>query len=150
MSRVPSYDLALYFASKTSHAWGVDVFTGRLPDTPHEAIAFSDQGGVAPFNVFGGLGYRQPSLQVLARAPALQYLRARELIDEVFQVLHCQVNVEANGNVYQAIDATGEPIWLGYDESERPLWSLNFTLMFRGGSTIFLSGLIQGVGGGGV
>ena len=52
MSRVPSYDLALYFASKTSHAWGVDVFTGRLPDTPHEAIAFSDQGWVIVSQVY--------------------------------------------------------------------------------------------------
>lgn len=130
MAHVPSVDLAVYFASQTEHERGQDLFTGRLPDAPSEAIAFSDTGGVAPQNVFGGTANRQPSLQVMVRAQALDYLRSRALIDTVFDVLHCKSNIVANGNVYQAIDATQEPIWLGYDESERPQWSLNFTLMF--------------------
>jgi hypothetical protein len=150
VARVPSYDLALFFSSETSHSWGVDVFSGRLPDRPHEAIAFSDQGGVAPLNVFGGVGLRQPSLQVMVRADALDYLKSRALIDEVFAVLHCRVNVVANGREYKAIDAVQEPIWLGYDESERPMWSLNFSLMFGGGNQVMLSGSINGAGGGGV
>lgn len=127
---MPSVDLAVYFASQTTHVRGQGVFTGRLPDSPSVAIVFSDTGGFGPTNVFGTTAFRQPSLQVVTRATALDYNKARALIDEVFTVLHCKANITANGNFYKAIDAIQEPMWLGYDESERPMWAINFQIMF--------------------
>lgn len=130
MAHVPSVDLAVYFASQTGYVRGRELFTGRMPDSPSEAIAFSDTGGVAPMNVFDGKASRQPTLQVMVRAKALDYIGARILIDTVFDVLHCKTNITANGLLYKSVNAMQEPIWLGYDDSERPQWSLNFSLMF--------------------
>jgi hypothetical protein len=147
VAHAPSIDFAAFFAEQTGHALGEDVFHGRLPDDPSEAIAFLEQGGLAPSNVFDGSGPRQPTLQVMVRADATDYVRSREIVQSVFDTLHCQANLIANGRFYLSVDAQQEPIWLGYDNNERPMWSINFQLMFLPFDPDFRSRHIDAGGG---
>lgn len=127
----PAYDLATYYITKaTGEVWGVNVFGGVQPTSPNACVTFINTGGYPRDEILnpevGGLRY--PTVMATIRGNQGDYKGAREKAEQVHDKLHKIMNFTANGNTYQVCMVEGEPNWLGFDENNRPLWSINFKL----------------------
>lgn len=115
-----------------SNTAGGNLFLGRMPDKPDEAVAVMPQPGLpqldrSPTDL--------PTVQVLVRGakrtPMSGYERARAIYD----ALNCLDGVlldEGGDDEVFVIGCTAvqsDPIPLGPDATERPEWSLNFQLI---------------------
>lgn len=126
----PAYDLQkIYEASGTSS--GTTVKTGKIPTSPDEVVTFLDTGGRPEQNLLNTSeqGWKYPTVQVRVRGDVQDYIGARELSEDVYNTLHKTMRTSGNSNHYEQIIASGEPIWLGYDDNNRPEWSINFEIM---------------------
>ena len=115
-----------------SNTAGGNLFLGRMPDKPDEAVAVMPQPGLPQFD---RSPTDLPTVQVLVRGakrtPMSGYERARAIYD----ALNCLdgVLLDEGGDdevfVIGCTAAQSDPIPLGPDATERPEWSLNFQLI---------------------
>lgn len=115
------------FAATTG--WSIHVTD--MPDddnTPDTCIAVLDTGGPGPDPVpANNIG--NPTFQVIVRGAKMGYQDAWDKAREILVGLHGKANESWNGTRYIQILATSDIIPLGYDESRRPLFSINFSVM---------------------
>lgn len=126
----PAYDLQDIYESSGSYS-GTSVKTGKIPSTPDEVITFLDTGGRPEQNLLNTSeqGFKYPTVQARIRGDVNAYVRTREIAEDVYDTLHKTMRTSGNSNHYEQIIANGEPIWLGYDDNNRPMWSTNFEIM---------------------
>ncbi|MGM0409191.1 MAG: minor capsid protein [Bacillota bacterium] len=125
----PANDLLEYYSDMTTKT--VETRLGKIPTEPDKVITFFDTGGMAEQNLLNSdeQGLKYPTVQVRIRGTKNSYVDTRELAEDVYDNLHKLYLENMNENLYKQVIAVGEPIWLGYDENNRPEWSINFELM---------------------
>ncbi len=118
-------DASVVSATPTAE-WSVHI--GILPKVPHKAIAISDTGGLPP-NPKWLLDY--PSCQIMVRGAPGGYSDARTKAIRIKDELLGITSLDVNSNRIVSITMAGDVTFLGPDENERPLFSLNFRLIVQ-------------------
>ena len=110
------------------------LWLGQLPDStviPDRAVAILETGGYAPE---ARAELDRPTFQVLTRGAAVTavstaYEEARTKAEAVKTALHALAPGTYSGRHYGGVWAEQDPIHLGLDDSDRPLFSQNFRAM---------------------
>lgn len=107
---------------------GWDVHTGIMPPTPDRAIALYDTGGLDP-NPKWLIDF--PTVQVLVRGGVGDYIVAFQEAKTLKDIL-LGVNAQTiNGDRWDGINMNGDLGYIGRDEQNRPLFSMNFALIIE-------------------
>jgi hypothetical protein len=110
---------------------GWSIHLAEMPDninSPDTCIVVLDTGGSAP-DPDPGKGIGNPTFQVLVRGSKMGYQAAWDKAREIVVGLHGRANETWNGTRYLQIMVVSDILSLGYDESRRPLLSINFSAM---------------------
>ena len=106
--------------------WTIEI--GAMPDTPNNLISINDTGGSVP-NPKWLLDY--PSLQIMVRGEINGYLNTFREAKAVKDLLLGVTSQDLNGDRWVSVLMSGDMAFIGRDESERPLWSMNFSLIIE-------------------
>lgn len=108
--------------------FGTDLFVGLMPTTPDTCVSVIDTGGLEP--TVGP--YYYPTAQVLVRAGVGLYDTAASLAYSLIDKLHRYYGQpDSSSYYYTGIWAVGDPVFLGLDEANRPMFSINFRIQRR-------------------
>jgi hypothetical protein len=114
---------------KATTGWSIHLT--EMPDdgnTPDTCIAVLDTGGPRP-DPDPDKNIGNPTFQILVRGARMGYQDAWDKAYEILQSLHGKHGEDWNSTRYIQIFATSDILRLGYDESRRPLLSINFSVM---------------------
>lgn len=105
--------------------YGTTIFLGFMPDSPDKCICISDGPPLSP-----ELNYEweRPGLQILCRNKIGLYEECEAYARSIYDILHGQNNLTINSTVYKLIKATQTPFYVGKDDSNRPVFSMNFEI----------------------
>lgn len=103
--------------------FGQTLFVSREPTSPDDCVTVYDTGGFPPDVV---ANYQRPTVQVRVRNKS--YESGWSAINGIRDALHGLHQEVISGTRYIAIWATGEPACIGYDESNRALFTINFRI----------------------
>lgn len=106
---------------KASTGWNISI--GKLPSKPDTAVAVILGPGLEA-NPKYLLDY--PSVQVLVRGDTNGYVAATEKIQKVKDVLLGLHSQDVNGDRWVQVNAIGDIIPLGYQDNDKPMFSMNF------------------------
>lgn len=110
------------FASTSG--WNISV--GKFPTSPDTSIVCVETGGLSPYP---HLLLNFPSIQVMVRGAANGYVAASDKIRAVVDALLGAPAQAVNGDDWQGIRQLGDVAFIGYDESNRPLFTSNFSII---------------------
>lgn len=122
----PAQDIADILTDEGVGVIGTSLFCFKQPTTPDSCITVIDSGGFPPE---ANYRYDYPTVQILVRGARNGYRAAYTVAENIKTTL--------NGKAGNAVDSTysiigiwamGDILPLGNDESDRPLFSLNFRL----------------------
>ena len=108
--------------------YGTSLFYSKEPDGTDIAdkiVTVLDSGGDEPAVQYS---YEYPSVQVRVRGDKFKYGDAYALINSIKNELHGTYNKTINGARYIGIWASSDILPLGYDEENRPIFTVNFRL----------------------
>ena len=105
--------------------FATDLFVGDMPETPDACVSVLDSPGYAP-----ELRYEwdRPGCQIKIRGAEGGYRTAYTKAVAVKTALHGVANTTINGAIYKLIEAVHDPMYIGKDESNRPMFSINFNI----------------------
>ena len=109
---------------------GTNIFQGgiRIPSAliPHAAMFVVPQGGGGPDPLLnaGATDYSRPSVQVLIRGNVGTFITTQTTAESVLTALH----KSTIAGYFQVLARTPQPLYLGLDETEHPLFSVNIEL----------------------
>jgi len=89
------------------------------------AVAVTDTGG---YRAQGNFTWRRPTIQVLVRGPRGDYDAGYAMALDCMNELHAIADETIAGARYIMILASSDILFAGYDESHRPLFSVNFEI----------------------
>ncbi len=112
------------FASPTG--WSLSV--SKQTEIPHELVTVYDSGGSAP-NPRWLVDF--PSVQVRVRGAPNAYQSARSKCDEVKNALLGLDSQDINGDRWISIAMGSDITFIGYDDRDRPNFTLNFNLIIE-------------------
>lgn len=123
----PSVDLAamLDAPSGSPLTLGTNLFVSYEPDSPDLCVTLFDSGGFPPD---ASVNYERPTVMARIRGAKGGYAAAYARAEYIKTVLDRNGHETVNGTVYTGIWAMGDINSLGYDENERPVFSLNFRI----------------------
>jgi hypothetical protein len=104
--------------------WHISI--SKLPLEPDTAIAVVATGGLPPNPKFL-LNF--PSVQVQVRGKQSGYQAASTKVRQVQDALLGYPGGVLQGDTWRSITAIGDVAWLGYDTNDRPMFSVNFSLI---------------------
>lgn len=104
--------------------WNISI--GRHPTSPDTSIVCNETGGLSPYP---HLRLNFPSVQVMVRGAANGYVAANEKIRAVVDALLGAPSQVVNGDEWQGIRQLGDVAFIGFDESNRPLFTSNFSII---------------------
>jgi hypothetical protein len=127
----PALDTALYLSTLSgfggfggSADWS--IFVGREPLTPVDVVTVYDTGGQAP-TLKGGPQLRYPTIQ--ARVRSSDYNAGWNRADLVMRALFEVTSETTNGGVNVAWNATTDILYIGRDDKDRALFTVNFQMI---------------------
>jgi hypothetical protein len=97
----------------------------RMPESPDSVITIIDQPGSPPESM---LQYYKPMVQVIVRGERNSYEATKTIADDILTCLHAYGPLTIDDTNYVGIWATSDVIPLGYDKSDRPIFSVNFMI----------------------
>lgn len=106
--------------------WG--IFIGPMPTGPDTAIAVREYAAGAPMPKWL---IDFPSVQTLIRGEPGGYQLAKIKATDVLNVLHSIPSQDLNGDRWDSIRALNTPAYVGKDENNRPMFSINYTLIIE-------------------
>lgn len=109
-----------------STATGWTIYARELNDAPDQSIALIPSGGFTVGNV--DRQYRMPTFQVLVRGSQTASSALETKVAGIQTALD-RFDGTISGVNYVDVQQQGEPAFLGRDEKERPLYSLNFVAL---------------------
>lgn len=132
----PSKNIADILSSSGIGVWASDVATdwaivvGDLRDDPNTQICIMDSPGRSPEP---GLDINYPSVQIIVRTSANDYLNGWYKCRDIRDVLLGRPSEERDGDVWASCVMAGDIMSLGKDENGRPLLAMNFDLIIHQG-----------------
>jgi len=122
----PSEDIKDFLLDDSSLAltFGTDLFVGYTPDSPDAVVGVYDSGGDG---IEMDYTYERPSVQVRIRGDKGAYRAAQMRGQAIRDYLKGIVNQTKNSARYLAIWPKGDVLFIGRDEKNRPMFSVNFT-----------------------
>ena len=128
----PSTDLAQFLEGKGYGTIGTDLHVSYLPPKPDKCVALLDSGSWEEFN--GLTNLEHPTVQVLVRGVRSGFQDQYQLAHDIWKELVFLTNSTRiiNGTHYSGVWLMSGPIFTGYDESKRPVYSINFRVMRSG------------------
>lgn len=111
-------------------SWNIELH--KMPDTPEQVIAIMSSGGKTP-NPKWAVDY--PSVQVLVRGKASDTDSTRTKMQQVKDALLGHDSATINGDRVVAVNMIGDIVSAGFDTSNRPMFSVNFSLIVEPAST---------------
>jgi hypothetical protein len=118
-------DMLVASAAGTGLTFGTDIHISHMPDTPDLCVAVYDTGGEPPEP---HLVYNKPTAQVRVRGDRGGYEAAWSLAETIRDALNGVNNEVWNSTRYIGIWATGDILFIHYDDSKRPVLSVNFRI----------------------
>lgn len=112
--------------------WHITI--SRMRDKPNKMIVVYDHGGLAPEP---GLDINYPAIQIAVRGEPDGYKDAHTKARRIKDVLLGLPRTEVNGDIWASVVMTSDVIPLGYDDNERPEFSLNFQLIVHQGDLTY-------------
>ena len=109
---------------------GTDIFRGgiRVPSAlvPHASLFVLPQGGGGPNPLLnaGATDYSRPSVQVLIRGNVGTYITTQTKAESALTALH----KSTIAGYFQVLARTPQPLYLGLDDTEHPMFSVNVEL----------------------
>ncbi len=110
----------------TSWTLGTNMFIGELKDTPDNSICLYDTGGTLFSDI--NRNDRKPRVMIHVRGSLGAYTESHAQANAIISTLHSKHNIYVGSTRYISIFAITEPLWLGYDSKDRPMWSINFEI----------------------
>lgn len=108
---------------------GWTILVGKQTATPDQQVAFFDTGGLAP-NPKWAVDY--VTIQALIRGAPNNYkdawLKARAVRDKLLGV---ESYTASSGDRWVSLTCMGDVSHIGYDDRERPLFSVNFRIIIE-------------------
>lgn len=123
-------EIGTYLQTSGIGTLGSSLFIGMLPQTPDTCVAIYEYGGsVGTYTMGSTVSARleYPRIQAIARAAS--YSTARAKIQSVYTTLDAVAETDLSSKRYHRIRAATPPIYIGKDESNRPMFSCNFETM---------------------
>ncbi|MCP4475384.1 MAG: hypothetical protein GY821_12630 [Gammaproteobacteria bacterium] len=121
-------DISSYLASVSSLVLTetTNLFIGREPDTPDEVVTVFDTGGG---ELSSGTEKNEfPTVQVRVRGVRIiGYADAYSTTEDIKNTLH-KLATTINSTVYQGIWASSDIIFLGHDDNDRAVFTINFRI----------------------
>lgn len=116
-------------SSSTGLEFGINLFVGIMPESPVECVSLLDAGGL-PDN---SLDYQSRFVQALIRVSVGAYERAVTIGEDIRDELHGYRGQPNSGDRYYitGIFASGGLAFIGPDEKNRLLFSINFNVQRR-------------------
>lgn len=119
----------LLAASSTGLSEGADLFYSLEPDGEDildKVVTVFDTGGLEPATYTTLLS---PNIMVRIRGNAGEYVEGEALAQVVRDTLHGVKNTTVGGTRYIQIIASTDVNFLGYDDNNRPMWTVNFRIL---------------------
>lgn len=117
------------FAASTG--WG--IYISKEPTSPNTTITIFNTAGRPP-NPKWLLDY--PGLNIRIRGDKGGYSNAEDKAKEVKDVLLGLDSQDINGDRWVSVTMPGDIAFIGYDENERPMFSLNFRLIIEPAASV--------------
>jgi len=117
-------DILVLSSSGLSLTLATDLFIGQEPKTPNECVTIYDRPGFAPTPV--AETYDQPGFMIRVRGNRNDYAGAYEIAQDIKAYLHKMASQSVGSTRYVQILAEGDSNFIGYDDNQRPVFTLNF------------------------
>ena len=101
-----------------------NLFIGTMPDTPDLCVGLYDTGGPPSDEAQSGTHY--PTFQARVRGAVGGYKTAYTMAQSIRDNLHQRANQTYNATRFIYIYASGDILFIGKDDKDRPLFSCNF------------------------
>lgn len=106
--------------------FAIDLFVSEMPDSPDKCVCIYDTGGFDPLATTER--YEKPTVEVMVRGDKMGYVAGWKLAQDIKDTLHKLHNEIWNSTKYIGIWCVGDINHIGYDQSQRPLFSINFRI----------------------
>lgn len=107
---------------------GWELHTGQMPRKPDRIISITDTGGL-PANPKWLLDF--PTVQVMIRGKVGDYIAAYQEGKAVKDILLGLPSQDINDDRWDSITLNGDLGYIGRDENDRPLFTINFALIIE-------------------
>ena len=107
-----------------SSGWG--IYVSKMPSSPDQTITIFDRGGADPNPRFL---LDNSSVQIIVRGSVNDYVATYVKSQEIKDHLLGLGDVTLNGTRYVGFWQQGDIIHVGYDDNDRPLFSLNWRIV---------------------
>ena len=105
------------------------MFVGQEPDgggVADKVVSIFDTGGGQPDTK---RTLKLPTIMIKIRGDVFGYQAGYTLAELIVTTLHAVENTTVNSTRYIYIIAQSDINFLGYDKSNRPMWTINFRIM---------------------
>ena len=128
-------DMATYLDAQGVGTLATDIFYDQMPDgaalpVDGAALAVIESGGFDP-EINADRKHFNPSIQVVVKGKQNSNTEAKAMLAVIVDELTDPLNLVVGGTTYYSTAQVGGNNWLGYDDNDRPEWSLNFQLRRR-------------------
>ena len=131
MANLPSEDVGIMLEAESgfSLTYATNLFInkqpGGLPRTEPIALIY-DSSGFSPEAT--GKIFEKPTIMVRVIGPDGDYTGARDLVMNIKAALHLRTPDTVGGSRYMGIWQTGEIAFVGYEDDNKPVFTVNFRI----------------------
>jgi hypothetical protein len=118
-------DFLLESSTGLTLVFSTDLFVAKMPETPDECACVYDTGGWMPMADYE---YDMPSIQIRVRGERMGYRAGWLLANDIKGALHGKANETINNTRYIHIICNSDIMFVAWDESDRPIFSINFEI----------------------
>jgi hypothetical protein len=125
-------DIADYLAAQSVGTVGTDIFYDQMTTDPVTVahITVIESGGLDP-EINADRKHFNPTIQIIVTGTQESNTDAKAKVAAVMDLLTNQLSLTVDDTTYHGSTQIGGNNFLGYDENNRPEWSLNFGLKRR-------------------
>ena len=122
-----------YLVTNSYGTLGTNIFLQVMPETPDACIAVYENSGSSPAFTMGtgGIVIDYPMIQIVARAAREDYPTARDVAENIRNLLALVTNVTISSINIMRIEPMGSVNFIGVDNKYRPLVSVNYRCLVR-------------------
>ena len=127
----PSAEIKDLLAAQGLGVFAEDIFVGKQPVSPDQCITVIDSGGFTPES---GYTLDNPTVQILVRGAKDAYVSAWNKAQQIKVYLHnySEASPQSDNSRIIGIWAMGDILFIEWDESNRPVFSINFRIQRTG------------------